>query len=303
MSTIEKARIAYTGSSLNDGTMPVKDLAPALLAFTELVESAYRAIGGTKPVKVMLNQDSLHKGSFDITFLLNLDILQQVKLFMSTAQEIGLTDLLTVLGWGTAAGKGIFWLIKKIHGRKIKSIDAPRGEITLADGETIQTDPNTIKVFLNVDCRVSVEKVIEPVKQEGIDGFELRDPDRNNQEQTLLQIDKRETELFKAPPAADEGDIESDTAEQEMLARIISVNFDLGKWRLSDGTNSFWASIEDKDFLQKVDKGELSFRKGDMLRIRYYVHQAVKNGKLSSDYIITSVLELKRAPQQIKLDL
>ena len=37
VSEIKKARIAYSGKALDDGTMPVRDLAPALLAFSELV--------------------------------------------------------------------------------------------------------------------------------------------------------------------------------------------------------------------------------------------------------------------------
>ena len=55
--------------------------APALISFAELVEHCYEAIGGREKIKVMLNQDRLQKGSFDITFLLDLDFLQEVKLY------------------------------------------------------------------------------------------------------------------------------------------------------------------------------------------------------------------------------
>lgn len=97
---LKKARIAYAGPALEQGEMSVRELAPALLAFAHLVENSYRAIGGKDSVKVLLNQDSLRKGSFDITFLLNLDLLQQVKLFVASSKDVGLDDLMTVLGWG-----------------------------------------------------------------------------------------------------------------------------------------------------------------------------------------------------------
>jgi len=39
-----------------------------------------------------------------------------------------------------------------------------------------------------------------------------------------------------------------------------------------------------------------------MLRIRYYIRQKTKDDSLSSEYIVTKVLELKKRPEQIKLD-
>ena len=86
-----------------------------------------------------------------------------------------------------------------------------------------------------------------------------------------------------------------------MLARIVSVNFEQGKWRFTDGTNSFWASVEDEEFLSRVDSRDVSFAKGDTLRIRYFIRQDLRAGRLSSEYIITKVLDLQPAPKQIKL--
>ena len=64
MCKMRKARIAYAGPALEDGTMDVRGLAPALIAFADLVKYASRAINLDKNIKVMLNQDSLKKGSF-----------------------------------------------------------------------------------------------------------------------------------------------------------------------------------------------------------------------------------------------
>lgn len=308
MCKVRKARIAYAGPALDDGSMPVRDLAPALISFADLVDSSYKAIGGEGQVKVLLNQDSLRKGSFDITFLMNLDILGAVKLFMTSAESSGLDDLMTVLGWGVTggtAGKGIFWLVKKIGGRKLRDIKHKKdqkAEIVLEDGETIETTENTLKVFLSVDCRVSLERIVAPVKGDGIDAFELRDPEDAEKDEPIIKIDKLTVPSFKAPPASDVMDIEEQTQEQEILARIISVNFEQGKWRFSDGTNAFWASIADETFISRVERGEISFTKGDTLRIRCYIKQSLKGNHLASEHIITKVLELKRAPRLIGLD-
>ena len=308
MCKIKKARIAYIGPALDAGTMPVKELAPALLSFAELVENCYKAIGGQDKIKVMLNQDSLRKEAFDITFLLDIDFLKEVKLLMASAKESGLDDLMTVLGWGTTVAGiagGVIALIKKIRGRKIKRIEHKPDavvEITLEDDETVKTTEDTLKVFLSFDCRLSLEHVLKPLKSEGVEAFELRDPEDSENKTPVVVVSREESSEFKTPPAAADEDAETESGEQIMLARIVSLNFEDGKWRLSDGTNTFWASIEDEDFLSRIDRGETSFTKGDTLRIQYRLKQTVKGGKLATEYIVSKVLEQRKAPKQIKLD-
>ena len=304
---LKKARIAYAGPALEQGEMSVRELAPALLAFAHLVKNSYRAIGGKDSVKVLLNQDSLRKGSFDITFLLNLDLLQQVKLFVASSKDVGLDDLMTVLGWGAtvgSAGKGIFWLIQKIRGRRIESITSDeddKAKITMEDGEIIETTKGTIKVLLDVDCRVSVEEVMKPLQEDGIESVELRKPDDAEDKEPLVRIPKADAAVFKAPPAedSDESPIER---EAESLVSIVSINFQNGKWRFSDGSAVFWAAMEDEAFNRKVEKGEISFTNGDMLRVKLRIRQFVKDGKLASEYMVIKVLEQRKAPKQIKLD-
>lgn len=105
-----------------------------------------------------------------------------------------------------------------------------------------------------------------------------------------------------APALISKEDYVHETEEQTMLAHIISLNFEQGKWRLSDGTNAFWASIVDEGFLEKMERGDVSFTKGDMLLIEYHLKQTVKAGKLTTEYVVSKVLEQKKAPRQIKLD-
>lgn len=58
MNMSEKARIAYTGPALADGVMDIRELAPSLLAFAELIENANEALGKEQKIQVLLNQDS-----------------------------------------------------------------------------------------------------------------------------------------------------------------------------------------------------------------------------------------------------
>ncbi|WP_156804645.1 hypothetical protein [Selenomonas sp. F0473] len=156
---------------------------------------------------------------------------------------------------------------------------------------------------MNVDCRKSIEKIVAPVSQEGIDSFEIRDANDKDNEKPIERIEKAELVNFKAPEAAPIPDEEcNEPIEQVLLVRIISPNFDEGKWKLTDGEHSFWASIEDETFNAKVDRSELAFTKGAMLRVKFRIEQNIKNGALSTTYTAVKVLEVKEAPNQIKLD-
>lgn len=312
MNKTEKVRIAYDGPLLASGEMDVKDLAPSLIAFADLVDCANKALGGQDKIKVMLNQDSIKAGSFDVTMTLDVDILRQAQVLVGMASDNGFGALMIVLGWcgvnGSSLGRGIFWLIKKINGRTLDNIikhEDNKAEIVLNDGERIMTDQNTVKVLVDVNCRIHIEKVVQPVKEEGIDSFELRNPSCPNDKAPIVTIKKDDVRAFVAPPAANMSDklLDVEPREYEMTVKISAVNFEKGnKWRLTDGNNTFWASIVDEGFLKRVDSGEISFTSGDMLKIRYIVRQSLKNGNLSSEYIVLEVLDIEKRPEQIKLN-
>jgi len=306
MCKMRKARIAYAGPALEDGTMDVRELAPALLAFADLVKHASRAINLNKSVKVMLNQDSLKRGSFDITFLLDTSILEQAKLFMQGAENTGLKDLMDVLGWGgTILGLtgGIFGAIKFMKGRSIKAIrhmDNAEAQITLNDGTDLKLSENALKVLLDYECRKSIEKVVSPIDKPGIDKFEIRNPDTENKK-AIETIEKDDAEAFKAPDA--ENAI-TNTYSGRMIFDIVSVVFDEDKkWRFSDGETVFWAKIDDADFWAHVEDGTYKFAKGDRLEVLCTVKQSTPmNGRSSVERTITKVQQKIDRPVQIKLD-
>lgn len=304
---IAKARIAYDGPALKQGTMDVRELAPSLLAFADLVDNVNKVLGGEQKIQVLLNQDSIQKGSFDITTILQYSLIQQVQLFVSSADQNGLSSIMTVLGWGAVGEEivsGIFSLIKKIQGRKIKAVDEQKDKviITLSDGATVITSKDTFKVYLNIDCRQSIDRVVAPLQTEGIDTFELRDPVRSTNKQAIESINKTDAPYFKAPSVNSTEEVET-FPEQEMTVKITSITFEKGnKWKLTDGNNTFWATIKDEKFLDDVDKGNIAFKNGDMLRIRYYIKQVQKGKTLSTEYTVTRILEVKSRPEQIKLD-
>jgi hypothetical protein len=304
-----KIRIAYDGSALENGSMDVNDLAPALIAFSSLVNRANEVIGNKQPIRVMLKADDIKKGSFDVILELVYTALEQAKLFVGMADNSGITALIDVLGWGKTCGGiavgGVFWLIKKIKGQTITNITAAENgyaKITLINGITIDVDEKTLKVYLDHEARERIEKVVEPLKRTGIDTFELRNPADYKDKHPAVAIEKDDLPYFKTPEltSLDEDAI---TNIQEMYVKIVSVVFDeKQKWRFSDGEIVFWAIIEDRAFWAEIENGTRAFRSGDKLKVKCEIHQYFDNGNPVTERRILEVLKVIERPTQIKLD-
>lgn len=305
MSNAQKVRIAYVGEALNSGAMDVNDLAPALLAFGNLVKRVNIVIGNEHPVHILLKADDIRKGSFDITLLLDYNILEEAKLFMGFADETGLKALMDVLGMSITAKESIFWLIKVIGYKRVKQAEKQQDNVTivLEDNTEITVNQNVYNVFLDYETRNFIEKVVAPVKKEGIDGFEIRNPGDYSDVKPTISIDKTIVDCFNTPEL--ETKVEPDIVfEQEMMLKIVSIVFDeKQKWRFSDGEAVFGAKIADDKFWRSIDDGTIAFRKGDRLKVMCKVVQRTgENDSLITERTITKVIKIIPKPTQIKLD-
>jgi hypothetical protein len=93
-------------------------------------------------------------------------------------------------------------------------------------------------------------------------------------------------------------EIVSDTTSKKIMPLIESLTFkDDDKWDVHDGVATFHASIEDPEFLAKIDAGE-RFGKGDVLLVDLRKVQSVDGGKLSTESTIVKVWEHRHPLQQ-----
>jgi hypothetical protein len=77
-----------------------------------------------------------------------------------------------------------------------------------------------------------------------------------------------------------------------MNLAIASVAFTEGnKWRLSDGSSTFHATIADEGFLARVDRGEERFGKGDILRVELHMTQSRGDVGLTTTYVVEHVID------------
>ena len=154
-----------------------------------------------------------------------------------------------------------------------------------------------LRLYQDLLVRDAAERVVrEPLERPGIEQV------------TFLQDGKPTAEITKedAPsfvtPEVEEQTLVDDT--RRAAYSIISLAFkEDNKWRLHDGHNAIYATINDKEFLRKVDANAASFRKNDVLVCEVRVQQRHTVKGLRTDYIVEKVIEHRPAPRQLDFNI
>jgi hypothetical protein len=288
-------QVVYEGPALADGRMPVRQLAPALLALGELFNEA-STVAHPDREPASLSIKATEKGSFEAHLILEAKHIwdQVVDIFGSD----GATAIVNLKEVVLAGGIGLFWAIKKIRRRKVterEQLSSGSIRVTLEDGETFEVPADVLKLYDRITIRKKARMVLEPLTRDGI-------------EEVRFQISEESTLTVSSSdlPAFELGDDESTSLgeqDREMVLQIASVAFMEGnKWRLTDGASTFWAAMEDDSFLARVEGGE-AFRKGDMLRCDLNIIQTQDaEGTLHAEHRVVRVLEHLPRPTQLTFE-
>jgi hypothetical protein len=280
-------RIAYDGPALESGTMPVRDLAPALLALGNLFAEASQVVY-PRSAPVALNIKATETGSFDVHLILQAEDLwdQFVDMFGSDAVT-ALVNLKTLIAGGAIS---VFGLIKTFRGRAIQKEErasTPGHVRVTVDETTIEIPADLAKLYRRISIRKKARDVVAPLSREGVD--EVRIEERRNAPPRLV-ITKDDVRSYEEA-ATDEGDVINDEI-REMTYQVAGVSFEEGhKWRLSEGAVTIWATIEDEAFLHDVHNNRERFGRGDLLRCQVRVVQKQRAGKLTTEYYVIRVLK------------
>lgn len=273
--------VTYGGPALDAGEMPVRELAPALLAIGELfAEASLLAHPDREPVSVKVRATS--HGSFVCELAIHSpDTWNQILSLLTSRPVTALVDLQALL-FGTG---GLFWLILKIKNAVIERKEAlPSGMIrlTLDDGTVIEGKADAVALYERQSARQSAEEIVSPLKQEGIETVDFAPA-----QQPVVTVNQSDLASFAS--TADENVLND--REVEMIVTVETVSFASGyKWRFSEGDITFTATIDDPAFRARIDAGE-AFRKEDMLRARMRVVQSQLGNKLKTERTVVRVIE------------
>jgi len=274
--------------------MDVRDLAPALMALGQLFDAANQTLNPEAQIKLDVKATEI--GSFQIALELTQTWTSQVLSFFASPEVSGATNL---LGWvlGLGAPGGLVWLVKKLAGKapdKVEKLGDSTIRLTIGS-ESFTMPTELLRLYQELSVRTALQKLIEePLSKEGIDRFAVM-----QQKTVVVEVGKDEREYFVKPSLPD--DILLDEVRRSAFS-IISLAFkEDNKWRLYDGNTQISATIEDSDFLQRVDANQISFAKGDILICEVRVVQRRTIDGLKTDYVVQKVVEHRAAARQLPL--
>lgn len=283
-------RIVYDGEALRSGTMDVRDLAPALLALSDLFDETNKVLNGPDRAIHLRIRHDIKRGSFDI----GLQVLQTwaskiVEMFAGDKASSA-ANLIEILGFAAGASIGLFKLIKWLKNRPVKRVELlDDGNVRLVvDGDELVITHSLAKVFSDLGIRRALAAFLAPLSREGIESFQAKTADG----EIVDQVTSPELPAFEPPPPVETAPQQITVNTFKQTYTLVSITFkDGNKWRVSDGQNTINVTIEDSEFLQKVNSHDISFAKDDILRCEVRQVQTLAADGLKTEFFIARILD------------
>ena len=287
--------VAYDGGALRDGSMDVKDLAPALLALGALCEEASKTLNGTH-ADVSIKVTAVERGSF----LVALDVLQELTSLFTNTDSADARSILTYLGVGFTAGAGVtvglLKLRRLLKGRPVKGVTLDNGstQINIKGNKNVVVLPEVKSLYDSVTVNRQLAKTIAPLHSPGITTMRFMQG-----EEIVETIHESELGDFRGSVSVE---FEDEVLEYEGIYRIDRVSFaDNLTWTLSNRDHSFTAHIADGNFQNRVNNRTSAFLKGDQLHVR--IQQRIRKSTGRSSFTVLEVIKHHQAAQQEIFDL
>lgn len=295
-------QVVYDGPALVGSTIDVRDLAPALLAFGDVVEQANMTLNDGRASIALRVNASFKSGCFGIDFSVIQSLMSQVASLFKEPAVVTAKELAEQVGFvykhGAAVALGVIGVVKWLRNRKINKVvllDNGRARIEV-DGDRLETEQQTIALLRNFKLRQALEIAIaKPLEKEGFESVAISEKPQLG----FLVITKAERDYFVAPPPdTEELDDQTTTANLQLVSVAFKGD---NKWRFYDGTTQFHAAITDEQFVHRVQAGEENFAAGDILSVRLRKRQWLEGDVMKAEYEVSEVLKHRRGMAQIPL--
>ncbi len=294
-------KIVYDGSALTNNEMSVNDLAPALLAIGDLMETVGNTLYGDKFKIGVSVKGSFKTGCFGVEMVASTQniILDAIDLFNhgNTTAVLNAASLIGLVGGGSSTLIGFLRWLKNRKITKREVID--NGVVRVfVDEDHYDIEQVALGLLQNHKIRKAFDDLInKPLSTDGIDSFAIMNLDAP--ETPVVFIERDESVYFSAPTPSDE---EINNQITIVSLQIVSASFAEGnKWRFYDGSQNFFAEILDEAFLIRVQNSEEAFAKNDILKVKIQVKQWLTNKGMKTEYFIVEIIEHRSVHQQLLL--
>jgi len=268
--------LKYDGFLARQGEMEAHEAAEAIRGFADFSQRVGEALYGKAYVKSTIR--GVHHGSVEFEFLLRF-LTEGAGLLATVAAPAA--DLLKIL-------PEIVKLIKHLKGQPPASIKkAENGSVFVENnsGQVINVNNLTLNLALDPETSRAVQKFVRKPLERSAEEIKIL-ADREE----IASIDQEEARSFVP---VDAGEVLAENTNDVYLTVGTAVLDGETKWRFYDGTHKFSAEIEDQEFLNRVEQGEVRFGKGDVMYVRLRTTQKRVGRGLRAEHVIEEVLDHK----------
>lgn len=279
--------LVYRGDAVDDGLMRVEDLAPAMVGTARAFRRAQHvATGGNGPMPEV-HVRALRTGSFAVDLVLVEGSIIRDALDLLSGDE---STAVVNLGFYVTVALGAIKLIKTGFNRRFRSREESEQNVTITyeDGTSIRVPLASERLSEDPEFTEAARDIVAPMEHEGVSEVEFITADEQ------LTVTRDERAAF-VPTRVVEG-VEESFVDMSLSLTTVSFN-DGNKWRVNDGSGSFFVDIADDDFAERVRTGAEAFAKGDVIRSRVRIRQWNDGGRLKIERAIVQVLEHRRVQE------
>lgn len=271
-------KLSYDSTSTADNTIDAEILGRSLINMSELIKESTKVINGEE-ANARIEVQAHEPGSFVVEFVAWLD-----NGGMEVLRSLGIISGSAAVGIGN-----VFSALKAWKNRKpvTKTLKDGIAIIEFDDGESISIPESVDRLVSNYSVRSKLDHIVKKAAD-----FESGAKVKilNEQDEVIEIVQPDEVEYFKTPSRKllqEEVIIEQTL---NVIFTVIALESRTGwKIRLPDGVEVA-VKMNDEAFLERIQKRERQFIKGDMFEVKLKTTERTLNGKVTVSRSIENVI-------------